>query len=607
MPSSSFRRRLSRVDAALKLRLSRWNIGVAFIAAASLGCALLIVAQRRDPLPAQSYSAFLQQLDHRTVDSVVIGQGSGLIVYGRTQPNAIYRVASGTLLVEGIAARAVSAGAQVSFAPIGSEMPVHWANLLLFILVIGASGIVALRMVSNASTGGSGELGVSGSSTLTFANVAGNAQAVSELREMVDFVRHPARFTALGARRPRGALLLGPPGTGKTLMAKALAGEAGVPCFTIAGSEVTGFIVGLGVMRLKKLFKKARSAPNGAIIFIDEVDALGGTRGRNSSRNEDDRTLNQLLVEMDGFGPTSNVFVLASTNRADTLDPALTRPGRFDRQITVGLPSADERSEIVKMHVAQRNIPLGPDVDLDRLARLMPGASGAVLASLVNEAAIVGAREAATVVSWSHIEQARDRLLLGAERPMLSHDARETDVVAIHEAGHALAGVLSCPEDALHKVTIRPRGQALGVAFFSPDGDRVLYTRQYLEGQLIKTLAGRAAEAIMFTRDVVTSGASSDLEHANRVARDMVARLGLGPTTGLLIHGRDPGTQVSQATLALMDQEVKALLDDAYNKAVELLTEYRPAMVALSEALKVQQTLNGAEVLEIFRLHGVAC
>jgi cell division protease FtsH len=390
-------------------------------------------------------------------------------------------------------------------------------------------------------------------------------------------------------------------------MAKALAGEAGVPCYTIAGSEVTGFIVGLGVMRLKKLFKKARSAPHGAIIFIDEVDALGGTRGRDSSHNEDDRTLNQLLIEMDGFGPTTKVFVLASTNRADTLDPALTRPGRFDRQIMVGLPSADERSDIVKLHVAERKIPMAADVDLDRLARLMPGASGAVLANLVNEAAIVGARDAATAVTWSHIEQARDRLLLGAERPMLSHEARETEVVAIHEAGHALAGVLACPEDALHKVTIRPRGQALGVAFFTPDGDRVLYTRQYLEGQLIKTLAGRAAEAIMFTRDVVTSGASSDLEQANRIARDMVARLGLGPETGLLIHGRDSGTQVSPATLALMDQEVKTLLDEGYSRATDLLTEYRAALVALSEALKARQTLSGAEALAILRLHGVAC
>ena len=569
--------------------------------------ALFGISQRYTRLPVHSYSALLQQLQRRTVDSVTITPGDGLTVFDHHAIEPVYTVTYGSPLVEALAARVDSTGARVTFAESGTRTPMDWVSSLVIVLLVGAVGFVAVQKVTSASTGGGKEFGAESSSLLTFANVAGNTHAVAELREMVDFIRYPERFTALGARPPRGALLLGPPGTGKTLMAKALAGEAGVPCYTIAGSEVSGFIVGLGVMRLKKLFKKARKSASGAIIFIDEVDALGGTRGSNSSHNEDDRTLNQLLVEMDGFGPTTNVFVLASTNRAETLDPALTRPGRFDRQINVGLPSADERSEIVRLHVAQRKIPMSPDVDLDRLARLMPGASGAVLANLVNEAAIIGARAAASVVTWEHIEQARDRLLLGAERPMLTSDTQETDVVAIHEAGHALAGVLACPEDALHKVTIRPRGQALGVAFFSPDGDRSLYTRQYLEGQLVKTLAGRVAEALLFSRDVVTSGASSDLEHANRIARDMVSRLGLGPATGLLIHGRDAGTQVSPATLALMDQEVKTLLDSAYAKATELLTTHRDALVALADALKVRQTLTGAEALEIFRSHNVVC
>ncbi len=605
MSSSPLRRLHARLHAALARRTPR--VILALVVAVGLVGSLFVAASRNTTLPVHSYSAFLRQLQRRAVDSVTITQGAGLTVYAGDSPDAVYAVTYGSPVVEGLAARIDSSGAKVTFAVQGTSTAKDWTSTALSVFLFGAIAIAVLQVVTSASTGGGKELGTHSTSTLTFANVAGNSHAVAELREMVDFVRYPERFTALGARPPRGALLLGPPGTGKTLMAKALAGEAGVPCYTISGSEVTGFIVGLGVMRLKKLFKKARKSPSGAIIFIDEVDALGGTRGRDSSHNEDDRTLNQLLVEMDGFGPTTNVFVLASTNRADTLDPALTRPGRFDRQIMVGLPSADERSEIVKLHVAQRNIPMAPDVDLDRLARLMPGASGAVLANLVNEAAIVGARDAATAVTWAHVEQARDRLLLGAERPMLAQDTRESDVVAMHEAGHALAGVVACPEDALHKVTIRPRGQALGVAFFSPDSDRSLYTRQYLEGQLVKTLAGRAAEALLFTRDVVTTGASSDLEHANRIARDMVARLGLGPATGLLIHGREPGTQVSPATLAIMDQEVKTLLDAAYTKATELLTTHRAALVALGEALKVRQTLTGFEALEIFRQHGVTC
>jgi cell division protease FtsH len=601
---SRLRRRFRRVETSLTGRGPRWALGmVLLIAITGYG---VTTARHQVVRPARSYSAFLSGLANHRVDSLQIMQGVGFTVYTKGRPDSVYTVVYANPLVDAIAAKADSAGAQVSFSPRAGNTPLEWISTSFNILLLLGLGVLVVRM-SNGSVGGTKDVGSESTSRFTFANVAGNTQAVAELREMVDFVRHPERFAALGARPPRGALLIGPPGTGKTLMAKALAGEAKVPCYTISGSEVTGFIVGLGVMRLKKLFKKARNAPNGAIIFIDEVDALGGTRGRNSSHNEDDRTLNQLLVEMDGFGPTTNVFVLASTNRAETLDPALTRPGRFDRQIAVGLPSADERSEIVKLHVAERRIPMAADVDLDRLARLMPGASGAVLANLVNEAAIVGARDASTAVTWFHIEQARDRLLLGAERPLLAHEARETDVVSVHEAGHALAGVLACPEDALHKLTIQPRGQALGVAFFSPDGDRVLYTRQYLEGQLIKTLAGRVAEAIVFGRDVVTSGASSDLVHANKIARDMVARLGLGPATGLLVNGSEPGTQVSPSTLAVMDEEIKTLLDDAYAKATSLLTEYREALDALTAALKAQKTMDGHAVLALLREHDVSC
>jgi cell division protease FtsH len=395
----------------------------------------------------------------------------------------------------------------------------------------------------------------------------------------------------------------GPPGTGKTLMARAIAGEAGVPFFAISGSEVTGFLVGLGAARLKVLFGKARK--QGGVIFIDEIDALGGRRGRNRAHNEDDRSLNQLLVEMDGFSVREPVLVIGATNRTDDLDPALTRPGRFDRAVYVGLPTTLEREAILRLHVRLRGVPLSDDVDLAWLARLMPQTSGAELANLVNESAIAAAREQATIVTWHHVELARDRLLLGKERTGFRATEDEWATVAVHEAGHAIAGLLFHPEDGLHKVTIQPRGQAMGVAHFAP-GEQVLHTRRALEGQICKGLGGRAAEAVVFGEDSVTSGAKADLQHTTRVAREMVYKLGMGNRTGLVAFDeRGSGGDVSGELHAAMDRDVQALIDALYDRVTLGLRRYRPALDALAAALREHETLDGEAVLALCAQHDV--
>jgi cell division protease FtsH len=459
--------------------------------------------------------------------------------------------------------------------------------------------LVSRGLNGQSANGGLGDEAVSGT---TFANVAGNEDTVAELREIVEFLKSRGKFDKVGARVPKGVLMYGPPGTGKTLMARAVAGESGVPFFAISGSEVTGFLIGLGAARLKSLFKKARK--RGGVIFIDEIDALGSRRGNNRSHNEDDRTLNQLLVEMDGFSQREAVLVIGATNRPDDLDPALLRPGRFDRSVAVGLPSVDEREAILRLHVSERAVPVAKDVDLGRLARLMPHSSGADLANLVNEAAIVAARQGAQQVAWGHIESARDRLLLGKERTGFRATDGEWQIVAIHEAGHALAGVLCCPEDGLHKVTIQPRGQAMGVAFFSPAADQHLHSRRYLESQILKGLAGRAAEELVFGPELVTSGAKNDLQQTTRIAREMVYHLGMGRTTGLIAH--DPASSpLSGESHAAMDRDVKEIIEALYARVKGLLELHRAVLEALARALLERETLTGEEAIALFQANGL--
>ncbi|MBV9773167.1 MAG: AAA family ATPase, partial [Gemmatimonadetes bacterium] len=564
--------------------LRRVGIGLFALLAIGVGVwSLLPAPAAREEI---TYSDLLRRIDAGQVASITVVPGREIRgAWSAAHPATTALAQDGFTVdfplasVDGLAARAEKAHVEVSLEAPARGNP--YRDVLMIVLQLGIVGVIGYFLFQHFRGQHSNDLGETAKSTTTFDDVAGTQGAAEELRELVEFLKRPQSFAAVGARIPKGALLVGPPGTGKTLLARAVAGEADVPFFSISGSEVTGFIVGLGAHRLRTLFKKARK--KGGVIFIDEIDALGGKRGRNQSHNEDDRTLNQLLVEMDGFAPSDGVVVIAATNRPDDLDPALKRPGRFDRMVTVGLPTSEGREAILRLHAERRGIPLHPEVDLGRLARLTPNSSGAELANLLNEAAILAAREGEPRILWSHIEGARDRMLLGKERVGFTALQAEWNTVAYHEAGHAIAGVVCCPEDGLHKVTIQPRGQAMGVAFFSPDADRHLYRRRYLEGQIVKGLAGRAAEELVFGVDAITNGAGHDLVQVNGIARKMVYELGMGGDTGLLVHDGRPGSLSGEAH-ARMDREVREILEARYADAVEVLRVNRPALEALAQA-----------------------
>jgi cell division protease FtsH len=573
------------------------------ITAAGLG---LGHRDRKAPPSSLSYTELLRGIEEGRIAELVVRPGvgaDGRWVGGAQPPHVAERfhVVLPPEAGEALAERAAAAGVEVRFVtPPDRDRFKNALALVLQGLVLG--GLVYLVLMQLRAQGGNAKAARRADGTATtFADVAGTQGAAEELREVVEFLKRPAAFAAMGARVPKGVLLAGPPGTGKTLLARAVAGEAGVPFFAISGSEVTGFLVGLGAHRVRSLFRKARR--RGGVIFIDELDALGSRRGRNQSHNEDDRTLNQLLVEMDGFAPSDGVVVIGATNRPDELDPALKRPGRFDRLVAVPLPTVDGREAILRLHATRRAVPLGPDADLARLARLTPGASGAELEALLNEAAIAAVREGARQVGWRHFEAARDRMLLGKERLGFRARDHEWRVVAYHEAGHALAGLLACPEDELHKVTIQPRGQAMGVAHFSPEDDRHLYSRRYLEGQIVKGLGGRVAEELVFGPEHVTSGAESDLVQVNRIARRMVYRLGMGEETGLLVADEVMGPLSGEAR-ARMEEEVRRLLERLYARTRELLATHRAALDALAAALLAHETIEGEEAARILEAHG---
>ena len=441
---------------------------------------------------------------------------------------------------------------------------------------------------------------------VTFADVAGCDEAKEEVTELVEFLRDPSKFQKLGGKIPRGVLMVGPPGTGKTLLAKAIAGEAKVPFFSISGSDFVEMFVGVGASRVRDMFEQAKKqAP--CIIFIDEIDAVGRHRGAGLGGGHDEReqTLNQLLVEMDGFEGGEGVIVVAATNRPDVLDPALLRPGRFDRQVVVGLPDVKGREQILKVHM--RKVPLDEDVQPLVVARGTPGFSGADLANLVNEAALFAARENAKEVRMDHFDRARDKILMGAERRSMAMSEDEKKLTAYHEAGHAIVGRLVPEHDPVYKVTIIPRGRALGVTMYLPEGDKYSMNRVAIESQLCSLYGGRVAEALIFGEDKVTTGASNDIERATKMARNMVTKWGLSDELGPIAYGEEDDevflgrsvTQhksVSDDTARKIDEVVRTILDRAYERTTTILTENLDKLHTMSELLLQYETIDAPQI-----------
>jgi len=441
---------------------------------------------------------------------------------------------------------------------------------------------------------------------VTFADVAGCDEAKQELEEIIDFLKDPQKFQRLGGRLPKGALLVGPPGTGKTLLAKAVAGEAGRPFFSMSGSDFVEMFVGVGASRVRDLFEQGKAhAP--CIIFIDEIDAVGRHRGAGLGGGHDEReqTLNQLLVEMDGFESNDGVILLAATNRPDILDPALLRPGRFDRQIVVDMPDVKGREQILRVHT--RKIPLAPGVNLERIAKGTPGLSGAELSNIVNEAALLAARRNRNAVHSDDLEDAKDKVMLGLERKSMVLSEEERRLTAYHEAGHALVSLKVPGLDPLHKVTIVPRGRALGITFSLPEEDRHNYTKQYIVGRLAMAYGGRVAEELVFGPDKVTTGAAADIQQATEMARRMVTQFGMSDVVGPIAVGDREAEiflgrevvqrrEISDRTAELVDTELKRILSEAYERARTILTEQRDALDRLAASLLERETLDREEV-----------
>jgi len=444
---------------------------------------------------------------------------------------------------------------------------------------------------------------------VTFADVAGVDEAKQEVGELVEFLRDPAKFQRLGGKIPRGVLMVGSPGTGKTLLAKAIAGEAKVPFFSISGSDFVEMFVGVGASRVRDMFVQAKKhAP--CIIFIDEIDAVGRQRGAGLGGGHDEReqTLNQLLVEMDGFEGSEGIIVIAATNRPDVLDPALLRPGRFDRQVVVPLPDVRGREQILKVHM--RKVPLADDIEPAVIARGTPGFSGADLANLVNEAALFAARANKRLVDQEDFERAKDKIMMGAERRSMVMNEEEKRLTAYHEAGHAIVGLLSPEHDPVHKVTIIPRGRALGVTMFLPEEDRYSYTKQRLNSQIASLFGGRIAEEMIFGKDRVTTGASNDIHRATEIARNMVTKWGLSERLGPLSYGEDEGEvflghsvtqrkQVSDETAHIIDEEVRSVIDGNYQRARALLEANLDKLHAMAEALIKYETIDRQQIDDI--------
>ncbi|MBL6687895.1 MAG: ATP-dependent zinc metalloprotease FtsH [Pseudomonadales bacterium] len=563
------------------------------------------------------YSTFLDLVNGNQIRSVEIdgliirGQRADGISFETVQPQIVDKALIDDLLDH-----------NVSFRGERPEQQSIWTQLLVAsfpILVIIAVFMFFMRQMQGGASGKGGPLSFGKSKAkllgedqikTTFADVAGVDEAKEEVKELVDFLREPSKFQKLGGKIPRGTLMVGSPGTGKTLLAKAIAGEAKVPFFSISGSDFVEMFVGVGASRVRDMFEQAKKATP-CIIFIDEIDAVGRHRGAGLGGGHDEReqTLNQLLVEMDGFEGNEGIIVIASTNRPDVLDPALLRPGRFDRQVVVPLPDLRGREQVLKVHM--RKVPIAEDVVALDIARGTPGFSGADLANVVNEAALFAARQDQRLVSMRHFEQAKDKIMMGAERKTMVMSEKEKTNTAYHEAGHCIVGYLMPEHDPSYKVSIIPRGRALGVTMFLPEEDRYSISKRALESQICGLFGGRIAEEMTLGQEGVTTGASNDIERATKMARSMVTKWGLSEKLGPMQYededsevflGKSAGNaraNVSAETAKVIDEEIKQIIDGCYQKAQKILVDNRDKLDAMAAALLEYETIDKSQIDDI--------
>ncbi|KTD19731.1 ATP-dependent zinc metalloprotease FtsH [Legionella londiniensis] len=560
-----------------------------------------------------TYSQFLKEIDQGMINSVTIEDNK--VIKGVTKNNRRFvtymPVQDNALLGELLKNNVDVSGQEKQQESFLLHLFINWFPMLLLIGV----WIFFMRQMQGGGGRGAMSFGRSRARLLgedqvkvTFADVAGVDEAKEEVKELVDFLRDPTKFQKLGGRIPRGVLLVGSPGTGKTLLARAVAGEAKVPFFTISGSDFVEMFVGVGASRVRDMFEQAKKqAP--CIIFIDEIDAVGRHRGAGLGGGHDEReqTLNQLLVEMDGFEGNEGVIVIAATNRPDVLDPALLRPGRFDRQVVVPLPDIRGREQILKVHLSK--VPVESDVEILSIARGTPGFSGADLANLVNEAALFAARENKRKVGMLELDKAKDKIMMGAERRSMVMDENEKKLTAYHEAGHAIVGLLVPEHDPVYKVTIIPRGRALGVTMFLPEMDRYSHSKRRLESQLASLFGGRVAEELIFGADSVTTGASNDITRATEIARKMVMNWGLS-SLGPLTFGQEENEvflgrsvnqhkEISDKTAQQIDEEVRNIIDRNYQRAYQILTDNMNKLHLMAEGLIKYETLDVKQINEI--------
>ena len=561
------------------------------------------------------YSEFLNAVESRTVSEVLI---QGNRISGKFTDNAMpftTYAPEDPGLVERLRQQHIKIAARPSEEDVPSFLSVlvSWFPMLLLIAV----WVFFMRQMQSGSGRAMGfgkskaKLLTERHGRVTFEDVAGVDEAKVDLQEIVEFLRDPQKFQRLGGRIPRGCLLVGPPGTGKTLIARAVAGEANVPFFTISGSDFVEMFVGVGASRVRDMFEQAKkNAP--CIIFIDEIDAVGRHRGAGLGGGNDEReqTLNQLLVEMDGFEANEGIIILAATNRPDVLDPALLRPGRFDRQITVPNPDVNGREKILRVHM--RKVPLSPDVDPKVIARGTPGFSGADLANLVNEAALLAARRNKRLVTQLEFEDSKDKVMMGAERRSMAMTEEEKLATAYHEAGHALINILMPGGDPLHKVTIIPRGRALGVTMSLPERDKLSYSKQWCEAKIAMCFGGRVAEQTVYGKEHLNTGASSDIMQATDLARRMVTEWGMSQVLGplrytdnqqevFLGHAITQRQNMSEGTAKLIDEEIRRIVTDGEKKAWELMDAHRKELEAITQALMEFETISGDECLAVMR------